>query len=185
MIRRLLLLSFCFGYSILLYAQPVETPDSAACAQKEIKVFVIRKPELQSVAATLPVSENKEANQPEVTENVNRAPYNIAMPSLASDEKGLLHLMQLEPYHEGRKPPQDAIYVVFSFSINELGAVSDITLYDANDRRLVDVLVYKLDKTRWNPAVGVEGEKTSYKFGKWIAIIPSKANDRDYEEHRY
>jgi hypothetical protein len=183
MIRRLLLPIFCLFYCILLQGQPLDGSDSTLYAQKDIKIFVVRKSNTVQpvIAPPLIVTENKtEETKPE-KETLSYK----TKPTLYSDKDGLLDLMQLEPFAYWRKAPKTGAYVVFSFNIDEWGFVSEINIYDTNDRALVDQLIHKLDKTRWNAALTMEGKRAAYKFGNWIAMIPTKIKPKEYEDYRF
>jgi len=94
-------------------------------------------------------------------------------------------MLKLEPYGDRTKAPQNQTYVVFAFSINEQGFVSDIVIYDTNERSLVDILVRKLDQTRWKAAFDSQNKRSAYNFGKWIAVLPTKVKKERYEDFRF
>mgnify|MGYP001087931456 CR=1 FL=1 len=178
-----LLLSF-WGIALGCYAQPTTSRDTLCLAQKEIKTFKVRK--VDAAIGPQLLSEPKETEVAAISYiPVTEKEETVQLPSLAYDEKGLMQLMHLAPFVENGRIPTDTKYVVFSFAVDDKGAVSDIRVFNTNDRRMVDVLVHKLSGTIWNPARTNTGDFTHHDFGKWIAAVPTNINEHDYEKHRY
>ena len=170
----------------ICHAQHIDSLDFSNYIELEEKTFVIRKDSNQ-LKTPLTNGENAVAEVgSEVRLISHKIPqFAIQPPKLASDEKGLFYHMQLTPFSSRMLPPQNVKYVVFSFSISTTGNVDSIEIFDTNDPQLVDIIVYKLNYTSWNPAQTIDGDWTTYNYGKWIAIIPPTLNEHDYEQHRY
>lgn len=189
--RKLYLFTVCLFLGLVpgVDAQPVTETDTLWVSSLEVRTFVIRKHEEETVQPPLATSEETQGRSPKAKKDSATVPPKRALhlmpPSVASDELGLFKMFYLEPFNSQAQLPGDMNYVVFAFTIDEYGYLSKFRVYDTNDRRLVDVLVTKLGKTRWNPAQQISGERQAYDFKKWIAIIPAKTKDEDYERHRY
>jgi hypothetical protein len=180
--RFLLLLMLVIGK--ILPAQIIEKPDSNYLSKEEMKkIFIVRKnPEEQHLNSSPLIL--REISEKDLEEKDPKKSYK-SIPSLVSDKEGLMNMLKLEPYGDRTKAPQNQTYVVFAFSINEQGFVSDIVIYDTNERSLVDILVRKLDQTRWKAAFDSQNKRSAYNFGKWIAVLPTKVKKERYEDFRF
>ncbi len=168
----------------MLSAQIIEEPDTNQLTKEEMKkIFIVRKnPEEQNFnSSPLIVSEISEKD----LEKKDAKKSYKSLPSLVSDKEGLMNKLNLEPFGDRTRLPKNQTYVVFAFSINEQGFVSEIVIYDTNDRALVDELVRKLDQTRWKAAFDTQNKRTAYNFGKWIAVLPTKVKKEVYEDNRF
>lgn len=181
--KKFYLLVICLGLAIGCYAQPEVEQDTLYAAIKEVKTFKVRKADADVIPPLLPTTVEDSSSL--LLDKVEVLAEKVQRPSLAHDKKGLMQLLYLAPFSENGTTPKDTKYVVFSFEVDETGAVSDIRIFDTNDRNLVDILVSKLSGTIWNPATTDSGDATNYNFGRWIAAIPKNVNESDYERHRY
>lgn len=180
-----LLIGF-LGLAYGCFAQPQAEIDSLCNNETALKTFKVRKVDTETEPPLLPKSDLAISSEIHYVAVKKTEPEEaIQMPSLAYDEKGLMKLLHLAPFSDHGKAPDHSKYVIFSFEVNEHGMVSDIRIFDTNDWGIVDILIIKLSKTVWNPALTKSGNSTPYNFGRWIAAVPKNVNDRDYEEHRY
>ncbi len=178
MFLRFMIFLFC-GICCSIKSQPVENQDSVISNIEELKkVFIVRKsePELP-IQASLNISESKKS----VLENENPKIVYKSTPVMVADKDGLMNTVELKPNSSLSILPKNESYVVLSFKINQLGFVSEINIFDSNDRAFVDLLIHKLGKTVWKPAIDKDDNRADFLFKNWIAKTPSKVKQPFYE----
>lgn len=184
--KQFLLFILGIGSIGICYAQHADSSIYANCLPLKEKTFIIRKDSSrQKMPSTTKEKRKVEVGSEKTLVSNRSSQKGIQPPKLASDKKGLFYHMYLEPFDSRMVLPNDAKYVVFGFSISEQGEVDSIEFFDTNDHQLVDIIVYKLNYTLWNPAQLIDGTYTTYDYGKWIAIVSDSLNEKDYEQHRY
>jgi len=105
------------------------------------------------------------------------------LPSLSLDKKGFTEL-DIMPFTDNSKIPDEQKYIIFEFVINEKGNVSEFISHETNEDKLTFTLLEKLNNTYWNAAEDTNNQKVEYNFGKWIVKVPPSAALRDYEVER-
>jgi hypothetical protein len=173
-------------FSVPLLAQPAELSDTVSYNAEEMKkIFIVRKTETVQPVSSTPLIVT-EASDDHKSKTVYKPLKSYrSKPTMVSDAEGLMNLVKLEPFPDGSKTPKTESYVIFSFSINEWGFISEIVIYGTNDRVMVDNLIHKINRTRWKPAYDSDGKQCEYSFGNWIAKMPSSVKPREYEDYRF
>ena len=177
----LLILGGILWGTTLSLAQPETEEAEESEYVFKVKRFVIGKqPDTTNTLAS-----------PVVVDTLNRennADSSCVMPEVESVVKlpkiirGTISFMDIRPYDEsidlkGKK------YVVFQHDINKYGWAQNVQVFASNDRRLVRVVLRKLQETQWSPALNANGNAINYTTSKLIILVNQRTYEVDYYDN--
>ena len=165
-----------FGFQLM--GQTDTTEDKSPV--KKIKKFIIRKSETEKDSVQIT---KVEVNVSDSLNNKKSGIVYKVLPTLSLDKKGFTEL-DIMPFIDNSKIPDEHKYIIFEFVINEKGNVSEFISHESNEEKLTFTLLDKLKNTYWNAAEDTNNQRVEYNFGKWIVKVPLNAALRDYEVER-
>jgi len=136
-------------------------------------------------------SESEEANDLADTLSTTAPRTTLAAPSPSIESiaveppkiyDGAFGLMNVVAFREEDEIPSNPC-VIFDYDIGTNGIISEIRIHYYNDVRLKDVMITRLNDTRWHPAKNANGDPIVFHMNKQIIQIEGRVYEEDYYKY--
>jgi len=156
--------------------------DSLGCQSAKKKTFVIRKksdtpPKKVVVAAEKETIKKMQLNKDSAsTAKESNALPPLELPTIAGGEFGL---MDIRPYQKDMEF-YNWNYVILQYDVNVHGWATAIKVLGASSNRFANLVVGKLKRSKWNPALGQNQKPMTYSMYKQVVIVKDRLYEEDY-----
>lgn len=98
------------------------------------------------------------------------------LPTLAGGEFGLMNIQ----IYKKEMDLKNWKFVVLEYSISPYGWATNAKILKTNDSRLEKLVLKKLRRSKWNPALNKMGQPIAYKMYQQVVIVKDRTYEEDY-----
>lgn len=173
---------YCLGMVVVLQAQPPTDSTTQESCQTSRKHYTFRiRAEKTDIEDTDMVSDTTASLQ---TTSVALAPTQLKNTAVEPPKiyDGVFGLMNAVAFREEDEIPSNP-YVIFDYDVGVDGLISEIRIHNYNDTRLKDIVIRRLNNTRWHPAKNADGDAVVFPMNKQIIQLEGRVYEEDYYKY--